>query len=448
MKRERRLFTTLTKSYVLFGITIMILYSTLGFLIREGLDLGRSHEITAGTLVRPDYEHIPYDKVEGAGGAIQVLDERKHVVYARGEFDGTITDRYSSEELLHLLEDGTPRSYKTTLAAFPSESGQTYYLLAMMPKSGSYVHLYINFSLLLSFLVTVYMFSRWTANRITGPLEKIVHGIRRMRDGKYQERLSYESNYEFAQIQEHFNRMAAALEHAERDKKELESIKQRMMLDLSHDLKTPITTIQGYAKALQLGMANNQEQQQQYLDIIYRKSQTVTLLIEDMFQLAVLESPDYPFASVLCDLAELLRNLTIEFYDIFENKGFLIEIHIPDTQLLVPMNDKLLYRALSNLLANTLQHNPEGTQVSIRLEETTYAARILICDNGVGIPAELKETLFQPFARGTTVRRSGGTGLGLAIAHRTAELHKGTLRLLDDAAQTVFEMNLPKRVND
>ncbi|MWC30934.1 HAMP domain-containing sensor histidine kinase [Paenibacillus sp. MMS18-CY102] len=442
--KQRRLFATLTKSYVLFGITVMLLYSTLGFLIREGLDLGRSHEITAGTLVRPDYERIPYDKVEGASGAIQILDERKHVVYARGEVNGTKADRYSSEELLQLLEDGTGRPYKTTLASFPSESGQTYYLLAMMPKRGAYVHLYINFALLLSFLLAVYLFSRWTANRITGPLEKIVRGIRRMRDGKYQERLSYKSNYEFAQIQEHFNQMAAALEHAEREMKELEAIKQRMMLDLSHDLKTPTTTIQGYAKALQLGMADNPERQQQYLDIIYRKSQTVTSLIEDMVQLAMLESPDYPFASEQCDLAELLRNLAIEFYDIFENKGFQIEIHIPETQLFVPMNEKLLYRALSNLLANALQHNIEGTQVSIRLEETTNAARILVCDNGAGIPSELRDTLFQPFVKGPMTQRTGGTGLGLAIAHRTVELHQGSLRLSDEAAQTVFEIILPK----
>jgi len=442
MRPNRRLAASLTRAFVLFGLTIGILNGTLGFLIKDWLELGKAPELTAGTLVRADYRDIPYERVEMAGGTAQILDEHRNVVYERGEPGKR--QAYSSEELLRLLEDRESAPDRYTMTTFRTQSDLTYTLLVKMPKQGSYVHVYANLALLTTFVASVWLFGRWTAGRITGPLEQVVQAIRRMRDGHYSERLSFRSDYELAQIQEHFNEMASALERTEREKKEVEEGKQRMLVDLAHDLRTPVTTIQGYAKALQLGMADDPNQTKQYLDIIGRKSEVVAELVEEMFQLATLESPDYPFEAEVGDAAELLRRIAIEFYDSFERKGLVMNVHIPDSAVNVPMNRSLMYRAVTNLLSNALQHNAPGTTVDLSLEPFEGGIRLRIGDDGKGIPEPLRRTIFQPFVKGDSSRRSGaGTGLGLAIAYKAIELHGGELRLVDEPGRTVFEIRLP-----
>ncbi|MDQ0063801.1 sensor histidine kinase [Paenibacillus harenae] len=446
MKPKRRLFNSLMRSYILFGFTIIVINATLGFFMKDWLTLGKAPELTAGALVRTDYENIPYDKVEAAGGRVEILDENGRIVYANGNA-GTMagsTTAYTPEELLFLLEDRQGDKLRRTLASFRDDTGKRYTLLVTLPKEGNYAQIYINFTLLMLFFLSVYLFSRWTAKHITGPLEKIVQAIQRMRDGHFNERLSFESDYELTLIQDHFNEMGASLLRTEREKKEIESGKKQMLLDLSHDLKTPITTIQGYVQALQLGMADSPQKHEEYLGIIYNKSRIVTSLIEDMFQLATLESPEYPFRSEVGDLAELIRRIAIAYYDVFKHKGFIMDVRIPDKTVNVQMNEKLVHRAVSNLLSNALQHNNAGTEVSLSLDEIESGVRLEICDNGPGIPEALKDTLFQPFKKGDSARTSsGGTGLGLAIAHKAVQLHGGTLRLREVPDKTVFEITLP-----
>jgi signal transduction histidine kinase len=294
------------------------------------------------------------------------------------------------------------------------------------------------------FALSVYLYSRWTSKRITGPLEKITDAIQKMRKGEFTQRLRFKADYELTLIQEHFNEMVAHLEKTEAEKNKAEQSKQRMLLDLSHDLKTPITTIQGYAMALQMGVVDSPEKQRRYLEMIYNKSVIVTALVEDMFQLATLDSPDLPSAEEQEDLAELIRQIAIAHFDQFEQKKFTLDLKIPSHRVMVQMNRNLLYRALSNLLSNTLKHNPEGTEVALSLTDTDEAILLQVMDNGIGIAEELKERIFQPFVRGDEARTGEGTGLGLAIAKKAVELHGGKLLLKSKPGKTVFEVILPK----
>ena len=101
---------------------------------------------------------------------------------------------------------------------------------------------------LVLFAITVYVFGRRTAARLTTPLSSIADGIRNIAQGQYRKRLNYKASYELAQIQDDFNDMAERLERMEREKQELEESKQRMLIDISHDLKTPLTTIRAISK--------------------------------------------------------------------------------------------------------------------------------------------------------------------------------------------------------
>ncbi|GAA0382908.1 HAMP domain-containing sensor histidine kinase [Paenibacillus motobuensis] len=299
------------------------------------------------------------------------------------------------------------------------------------------------------FGANVYVYSRLTAVRITNPLSAIASGIRSVAGGRYHERLSLEANYELAQIQESFNEMASKLEKAEADKKRLEESRQRMLVNLSHDVRTPITSIQGYAKALQLGMIEDEAHEQRILSLIYTKSQLVSELIDEVFELSKLESPDYPIIMKEQDLTEFLREIAVEFYELYEEKQLSFDCSIPQGEIIVPFNKSLLYRAVSNLLGNSLKYNPAGTRVGLKLADSGEKVQIEVTDNGVGISEPLRDKIFGAFVRGDAARKSdGGTGLGLTIARHIAEKHDGrlTLETGDGEWITRFELTLPKKV--
>lgn len=296
------------------------------------------------------------------------------------------------------------------------------------------------------FATTVYVFGRWTASRLTTPLRSIADGIRSIARGHYHERLHFRASYELAQIQDDFNDMAARLERMEREKRELAESKQRMLIDISHDLKTPMTTIQGYIEAMEVGLVDSEERRQKILRLISDKASLMSELIDGIFELSKLDSPDYPFAVEASDITEFTREIAAEYYEVFEEQKFHFHYDIPDREIIVPFNATWLYRAVSNILSNAIQYNPPGTAVELKLAATGRGVEIHITDDGIGIPDVLKEKVFDAFVRGDQARKSdGGTGLGLAIAKQVVEKHGGNIRLITNGS-TKFILFLPNEL--
>jgi len=294
-------------------------------------------------------------------------------------------------------------------------------------------------------MIAVYIFGKWTASRLTTPLRSIADGIQDIARGQYSKRLKFKASYELAQIQDDFNAMAEQLERTEKEKQHLEENKQRMLVDLSHDLKTPITTIRGYIEAMELGLINDEERRQRILRIISDKAELVSELIDDIFELSRLDSPDYPFDFQIADIAEFTREIAAEYYEAFAEKNFMFHFEIPKGEVIFSFNYTWLYRAVSNILSNALKYNPPGTTVRLKLLTTEKGIEIHIQDDGIGIPLAIKENIFDAFVRGDQSRKSdGGTGLGLAIAKQVIEKHGGNIKLTTNG-ETSFILFLPKK---
>jgi signal transduction histidine kinase len=293
--------------------------------------------------------------------------------------------------------------------------------------------------------IAVYIFGKWTSSRLTTPLRSIADGIRDIARGQYNKRLNLKASYELAQIQDDFNVMAKQLERMEKEKKHLEENKQRMLVDLSHDLKTPMTTIRGYIEAMELGLINEEERRQRILRLISDKAELVSELIDDIFELSKLDSPNYPFNVQIADIAEFTREIAAEYYEVFAEKNFIFQFEIPKGEINFSFNYTWLYRAVSNILSNAIKYNPPGTTVRLKLLTTEKGVEIHIQDDGVGIPLALKENIFEAFVRGDQSRKSdGGTGLGLAIAKQVIEKHGGNITLTTNG-KTSFVLYLPKK---
>ncbi|BFH64289.1 sensor histidine kinase [Paenibacillus azoreducens] len=473
MTHRNKLFNLLIKNYVFFSFTLgLIMFGLLGWLayqLDRDINSPRLENLTASEIVRADFQEISSEAIQALGGWVEILNEELKVVYVQGKKLDRMT-AYTEKDLNALLSDLKDKPYMASFAPFTTDDGRTFHALVKIPAqyigakyelkdlNNGQNEMFIKIMLqtlvifIILFTLNVYLYSRWTAAKITNPLGAVAEAIKNVANGRYHKRLNIKANHEIAQIQDHFNVMADRLQKTEQEKKRLEANKQRMLVDISHDLKTPITTIHGYVEALQLGLIHDEEKRQKTLDLIQDKTKLVTSLIEDVFELSKLELADYPMVTEVSDIAESLREIAAEWYGPFEDKEIIFEYSIPEHVINMPFNMKLIYRAISNLLSNALKYNPAGTRVSLELLETSDEIEIIVADNGIGIAEDLQDKIFDAFVRGDQSRRSdGGSGLGLTIAKHIIEKHRGRICL--DAGQdstpsrsgTMFRITLPKK---
>lgn len=249
---------------------------------------------------------------------------------------------------------------------------------------------------------------------------------------------------ELVPIYDGFVELTRHLERAQADK-------QRMIADISHDIKTPLTVIRGYAQAFRDGMVPP-DRVEAYANALCSKAEIATSMVEALGEYAAAEHPEYRCERVPTDLTDALRAICSGLEPVVEQYGDVLEVELDDGPLQVEVDADLIRRALTNLVSNSCVHNSAGTRVGVRSARGRDAsgapvARVLVTDTGSGVPPEFASALFDPFVTSNAARSiGGGTGLGLSIARRFVELNGGTLRLLDSVPApwtTCFEITLP-----
>jgi len=275
-------------------------------------------------------------------------------------------------------------------------------------------------------------------------LKELNKGIQNVINGEYAESLKFKGNFEFTELRDAFNYMTKKLHMAERENKKISESKKRLLLDISHDLRTPITTIQGYTNALCNDMVEEEEKKKKYLSYIYEKSKHVTDLIEKLFKYSKLESSVYDLNMEVNNLCEFLRNVVISFYGELNNNGFKLDIDIPDEKIFYNFDKIELERAIANIIGNIIKYNPPNTNLFVHLEQNNDDIRIVIGDNGIGISKDIQDKIFNALVRGDSARKTdGGLGLGLAITKKIIELHGGSIYLQSEEGKgSKFTINL------
>lgn len=231
---------------------------------------------------------------------------------------------------------------------------------------------------------------------------------------------------------------------------------KRIVADLSHDLKTPLAVLYGYAMAFCDGRVPK-EDEQRYHRIIAEKSLAASELIDTLVAYAKMDHPDYIPHLERRRVDDLLRTIEHEAASVAEQSGCSVELSMPNNaaEELPPLlvDEQLFRRALLNLVGNACQHNPAGTHVTVFCERVPAAnprdalVRISVADTGDGIAPEIADTLFDPFVTRNTARTSSsGTGLGLAITQKCVSLMRGTLYVAKPPREgfaTEFVIDLP-----
>lgn len=226
---------------------------------------------------------------------------------------------------------------------------------------------------------------------------------------------------EFHQIQE----------ERECQQREFDRKRNLMLSDIAHDLRTPVTTVSGYARALADHMVQEPEKQQEYLKVIQNKSIRIGNLINLLFEYVKLDSEGFALDRKTVDLCELLRENAAMLYAELEENQMTLVADIPEEPILILADELQLSRVITNLLTNAMQHNPKGTRIGLFAYRELERIYVLVADSGKMIPEEQAQHLFDPFTRGDKARVSDGrSGLGLSIVSKVVQMHGWDLKLV------------------
>lgn len=224
------------------------------------------------------------------------------------------------------------------------------------------------------------------------------------------------------------NKVNELLERDKEQRRQFDRKRNLLLSDIAHDIKTPITTICGYSRALADGVVT-EEKQQEYLDAIYAKSMRMSDLITLLFEYVKLDSEGYALQKEEGDFAELVRENIALLYADFEEKDMQVDIRVPENPVPYEMDKLQMGRAVTNLLTNAIRYGRQGGKVLIQLEEGV----LTVADDGMEIEPEFAEHIFEPFSRADKARSTkGGSGLGLSISAKVVQMHGGSLELHTD----------------
>ncbi len=288
-------------------------------------------------------------------------------------------------------------------------------------------------------LIAAVLVGMLLSRSITGPIARMTQASEAMARGDYAQTIPGGGQDEVGRLAQAFNAMA-------REVKRAHQMERDLVANVSHDLKTPLTAIQGFAQALVDGTAQDRQAQARAAQIILEEAQRMRRLIQDLLDLARLESGQMPIAHEPVDLVALLADVGRTFGPRAEQSGITLSLRLPPTLPPIPGDAVRLEQVFSNLLDNALRYTPAGGQIEVAASPTSEGTvEIIVSDTGCGIPPEELPRIFERFYRLDKARAgSGGTGLGLAIVREIVSAHEGSIRAASQVGQgSRFTVTLP-----
>ncbi|MEF3306377.1 HAMP domain-containing sensor histidine kinase [Paenibacillus sp. GYB003] len=274
-------------------------------------------------------------------------------------------------------------------------------------------------------------------------------GLMRIAKGNLDYRVPPDRQDELGSVARNINYMAAQLQTIMAKERELEKSKMELITNVSHDLRTPLTSMIGYLNLLKNDDYANLEEHKRYIQNTYNKTQQLKKLIDDLFEYTRLTSGASRFAFRDVNLAGLLEQLIIEFEPIAEEQSLTVRLIAESDPAYARVDVEQFVRALDNLLMNALKFSLKPGDVTVRLFERDDRLRLSVENRGRPIAKEQERLLFERFYKAEPSRFDPsfqpGAGLGLSIARSIVELHGGVLGLAHSDGLFTFFIELPKR---
>ncbi len=331
------------------------------------------------------------------------------------------------------------------------------FLLAMyffMTKPVSvYILLAIFTFLLIRELSTLFFVYKMQRNLI-GPLENLQEGMEEVAGGNYGFTIDSGENTSLDALIESFNEMSCELKKVSDTNDKYEMNRKKLLAGISHDLKTPITSILGYVEGINEGVANSPEKMKTYMDIIYKNARYTNTLIDDLFLFSKLDINQMKYQMQKINVKDYFDDIFIEMKIDLEERGNIVNYTSDiDANKEMYIDPKMVYRIISNLVSNAIKYNDkEQVVLKCKLEEVEGkdGIRVSVKDNGMGIEEKEISHVFDVFYRVDKARNKdiGGSGLGLSISKQLVEAHDGEITAISTVGKgTEFTFTLYNQYN-
>jgi len=277
-----------------------------------------------------------------------------------------------------------------------------------------------------------------TASRRTvNPVVELNRATKEIASGNFDITVNIRDNIEeFGELERNFNRMAAEL-------KSNEYLRKDFISNVSHQLRTPLSIVHGYAELLAEGGLSESEQRE-YARYIADEAERLTALTGDMLRLSRMDNHALQPKRERFRLDEQLRQVMLRHEKRCREKGIQMELSLESVDFCG--DEELLSQVWDNLIDNAVKFTSRGGSICVRLRDRSGQVRVTVSDRGSGMSEETKQRLFEQFYRGDASRRSEGNGLGLPLARRVVELHGGSIHVESEEGKgSCFTVTLPRQ---
>lgn len=266
------------------------------------------------------------------------------------------------------------------------------------------------------------------------PIRDLIEAINQLAEGNFKVRIHLDLNQEFIRLSESFNRMAQELENTE-------VLRSDFINNFSHEFKTPIVSLRGFAKILKNDDLS-QEEREEYLDIIINEANRLSQLSTNVLNLSKIEKMNILSGMEDFDLSEEIRQCILLLESKWQKKD--LELLIEMDEITCKGNKALLNQAWINLIDNAVKFSPEKGRIKVKLHQKGSHVCFQILDNGCGMDEETTLHIFDRFYQGDCSHTAEGNGIGLTVVEKIVLLHKGEIKVHSETGiGTTFTVVLP-----
>lgn len=293
-------------------------------------------------------------------------------------------------------------------------------------------------------LIFLFIYSLITYRKYNN-VSLLVDNVEEMSKGNLDKKIEMKSRGDINQVAQNINNIVEQLKNITVEERKAQQTKTDLITNVSHDLRTPLTSIIGYLNLIEEGKYKDEVELMYYVDIAYDKSLNLNVLIDDLFELTKMQNRTINFNKTELNLVELVGQLVFQFEVQFRQGNMKSRIEFLEEKLMINADPIKLVRAFENLITNAMRYGKDGYYVDIKVFTEGEMAVVQIINYGDPIPVVDLPHIFDRFYRVEKSRNTfeGGSGLGLAITKNIIEAHDGSIEARSNNESTVFEIKIP-----
>ncbi|OAS20574.1 HAMP domain-containing sensor histidine kinase [Paenibacillus oryzisoli] len=467
MKLRTKMWISVISSYLVSLVVFLILFKSIANIANNGYSLHILDNIAHSVLESAQEQQV-FSKHGIESALTPFSKEHPKIRFEWIASDGTaiydssgIMKHYQFKELADrfldmrytLSTDGD----QVTLAYAAEQNGETYYLLMGLPTTAlkpGQMYFYIRtFAVLFIFalpllvaLLIPYLLSSWYFYSINRRIHKLNMALNQVNIQSNDMELKDNSKDEIGHLTRHYNDMTRRIRTQVAQIEQLENNRKLLLSNLSHDLRTPLTMMLGYAEVIRNRQYKDEKELQISAKIIHQRSLYMDKLLDQILDVSRQDADTLEIQVSTHNLSELIRKIASDYLLVIDEHEFMLKVELPENEVYADIDPSLIERMIRNLLDNAIRYGKDGHYLHIELFEEEQAVCITVKDRGKGVSLEEQERIFERFYRIDRGRKGEGLGIGLSIVKEITEAHHGSVQLTSiPYEETAFQIKLPKR---